>query len=46
MAHIIHITDLSSPGLTPYTQLTHAQLRSRRDPEQSILTVSYTHLDV
>lgn len=37
MAHIIHITDLSSPGLTPYTQLTHAQLRSRRDPEQSIL---------
>lgn len=37
MAHILEITDLAAPELRPYAQLTHAQLRSRRDPEQSIL---------
>ena len=31
MAHIIEISDLSAPELAPYTQLTHAQLRSQRD---------------
>ena len=36
MAHIIEISDLIAPELLPYTQLTHAQLRSRRDPEQGI----------
>lgn len=37
MAHIFEITDIHAPELRPYTQLTHAQLRSRRDPEQGIL---------
>ena len=37
MAHIFEITDIRAPELQPYTQLTHAQLRSRRDPEQGIL---------
>ena len=37
MAHIFEITDIRAPELRPYTQLTHAQLRSRRDPEQGIL---------
>lgn len=37
MAHIVPITDLSVPQLSPYAQLTHAQLRSRRHPEQGIL---------
>ena len=37
MAHILEITDIAAPELRPYTQLTHAQLRSRRDPEQGIL---------
>ena len=37
MAHIVEITDLSLRELSPYTQLTHAQLRSRREPEQGIL---------
>ena len=37
MAHIVEITDLSLRELNPYTQLTHAQLRSRREPEQGIL---------
>ena len=37
MARIIPITDLSIPQLSPYVQLTHAQLRSRRHPEQGIL---------
>ena len=36
MAHIIEISDLNAPELLPYTQLTHAQLRSRRDPEQGL----------
>ena len=36
MAHIIEISDLTAPELLPYTQLTHAQLRSRRDPEQGL----------
>ena len=36
MAHIIEISDLSAPELAPYTQLTHAQLRSQRDPEKGI----------
>ena len=37
MAHIFEITDIRAPELRPYVQLTHAQLRSRRDPEQGIL---------
>ena len=37
MAHIFEITDIHAPELQPYVQLTHAQLRSRRDPEQGIL---------
>ena len=37
MANIIEISDLTAPELRPYTQLTHAQLRSRREPEQGIL---------
>ena len=37
MAHIFEITDIHAPELRPYAQLTHAQLRSRRDPEQGIL---------
>lgn len=37
MAHIVEITDLKAPELEPYAQLTHAQLRSRRDPAQGIL---------
>ena len=37
MAHIFEITDIRAPELRPYTQLTHAQLRSRRHPEQGIL---------
>ena len=36
MARIIEISDLTAPELLPYTQLTHAQLRSRRDPEQGL----------
>ena len=34
MAHIIEISDLSAPELAPYTQLTHAQLRSQRIPRR------------
>lgn len=36
MAHIIEINDLSAPELAPYTQLTHAQLRSQRAPEKGM----------
>lgn len=36
MAHFISITDLNQPELQVYSQLTHAQLRSRRHPEQGI----------
>ena len=36
MAHVIEITDLTSPELKPYAQLTNAQLRSRREPDQGI----------
>ena len=37
MAYVVPLTDLSAPELAPYAQLTHAQLRSRRDPRQGIL---------
>lgn len=37
MANVIEIQDLSAPELVPYTQLTHAQLRSQRAPENGIL---------
>lgn len=37
MANVIEIQDLSAPELAPYTQLTHAQLRSQRAPENGIL---------
>lgn len=36
MSHIIEITDLSAPELEAYTQLTHAQLRNRLEPEKGI----------
>ena len=36
MANIIEIQDLTAPQLAPYTQLTHAQLRSQRDPSQGV----------
>lgn len=36
MAHVIEITDLTAPELEVYTQLTHAQLRSRRRPEDGL----------
>ena len=36
MAQIIEIQDLSAPELAPYTRLTEAQLRSRRDPSQAM----------
>ena len=36
MANIIEITDLAAPELRVYTQLTHAQLRSRRRPEDGL----------
>lgn len=37
MATIIEIQDLSAPELAPYSQLTHAQLRSQRDPSKGLL---------
>ena len=39
MARIIEITDLSAPELAPYAGLTHAQLRSRRDPDRAVIIV-------
>lgn len=36
MASVIEITDLSAPELAVYSQLTHAQLRSRKEPEKGI----------
>lgn len=36
MATIIEIQDLSAPELAVYTQLTHAQLRSQREPEKGL----------
>ena len=36
MAHIITVTDLTHPGLSPYARLTERQLRSRRDPEEAL----------
>lgn len=36
MANVIEITDLAAPELAVYTQLTHAQLRSRRAPEKGM----------
>ena len=37
MAYIVPLADLSAPQLSPYVGLTHAQLRSRRDPAQGTL---------
>ncbi|HJA63092.1 MAG TPA: RNA methyltransferase [Candidatus Intestinimonas stercoravium] len=37
MARIIEIDDITAPGLEPYAQLTHAQLRRRREPGEGIL---------
>lgn len=37
MAHVVELTDLSAPQLAVYAQLTHAQLRSRRAPDQGVL---------
>ncbi len=39
MDHVIEITDLAMPELAPYIDLTHAQLRSRREPERGIIIV-------
>ena len=39
MARIVTVTDLTAPELRPYVGLTHAQLRSRREPGQGILIV-------
>lgn len=36
MDNVIEITDLAAPELAVYTQLTHAQLRSRRAPEKGL----------
>ncbi len=36
MANIIEITDFSAPQLDPFARLTEAQLRNRRNPEQSV----------
>ena len=36
MANIIEIHNLSDPALAAYTQLTHAQLRNRLEPEKGI----------
>lgn len=36
-AYIVPLADLSAPQLSPYVGLTHAQLRSRRDPAQGTL---------
>ena len=44
MSNLISLTDLSAPELAPYTQLTHAQLRSRRDPQQGILIAESIHV--
>lgn len=44
MAHIVPLTDLSAPQLSPYVGLTHAQLRSRRDPQQGILIAESIHV--
>ena len=42
MANVIEIQDLSAPELAPYTQLTHAQLRSQREPEKGIFIAEST----
>lgn len=42
MANVIEIQDLSVPELAPYTQLTHAQLRSQREPEKGIFIAEST----
>ena len=44
MAHIVPLADLSAPQLSPYVGLTHAQLRSRRDPTQGILIAESTNV--
>ena len=44
MAHIVPLADLSAPQLSPYVGLTHAQLRSRRDPQQGILIAESTNV--
>ena len=36
MPTIVEITDLNAPELTPFTQLTGRQLRSRREPERAL----------
>ena len=36
MAHIIDITDLLSPGLEVYTDLTRAQLQNRQHPQEGL----------
>ncbi len=42
MPNLIEITDLSAPELEAYTQLTHAQLRNRLEPEKGIFIAEST----
>ena len=44
MPQIIHIQDLSHPGLAPYVRLTEAQLRSRQDPKQALFIAESTRV--
>ena len=36
MPRIVEVTDLSAPGLELFSQLTHAQLRNRLEPEKGV----------
>lgn len=42
MSNIIEVADLSAPELEAYTQLTHAQLRNRLEPEKGIFIAEST----
>lgn len=42
MANIIEIHNLADPALAAYTQLTHAQLRNRLEPEKGIFIAEST----
>ena len=44
MPEIIHIQDLSHPGLAPYVRLTEAQLRSRQDASQALFIAESTRV--
>jgi len=44
MPVIIHLQDLSNPGLAPYVHLTEAQLRSRQNPENALFIAESTRV--